>query len=114
MKTLGARERARELIAQFGFEDRMEHVPAELSIGERQRTALARALFNRPRLLLVDEPTGNLDEKNAEIVIQTLIQFAENGGAVLLVTHDQSALENARRVFRLEGGQLTESRNSGK
>jgi ABC-type lipoprotein export system ATPase subunit len=102
----GSRRRARELIARFGCEERAHHVPAQLSAGERQRTALARALFNNPKLLLVDEPTGNLDDENARIVFRYLSEFAAAGGAVLLVTHDPSAVGFARRVLRLERGRL--------
>ena len=105
----GGRERARELIVRFGLGERLEHLPAELSTGERQRTALARALLNQPKLLLADEPTGNLDQKNSDLVLQHLADFARSGGAVLLVTHDADASRQAQRVIRLERGRaLTE------
>src|SRR5262245_29131128 len=97
-----ARKRAGELIDRFGLSPRAHHVPAELSTGERQRTALARALLNRPRLLLADEPTGNLDDANGEIVLNALAEFARSGGAVLLVTHDPRAASMADRVIQLE------------
>ncbi len=96
-----ARNRAAELLARFGLEHRARHVPAELSTGERQRTALARALLTRPRLLLADEPTGNLDDANGQIVLTCLADFARAGGAVLLVTHDQRAAEVAQRTVEL-------------
>jgi putative ABC transport system ATP-binding protein len=99
-----ALERARTLIARFGLEGRMHHVPAELSTGERQRVALARALLNRPRVLLADEPTGNLDGENSEIVLEHLAAFAEDGGAVLLVTHDAAAAARAQRTVYLRNG----------
>ena len=98
--------RARELIAHFGLTERAQHVPAELSTGERQRTALARALLNRPKLLLADEPTGNLDRDNAEIVLGYLAEFTRNGGAVLLVTHDSAAAHYAQRTVHLKEGKL--------
>ena len=101
-----ARERAEELIARFGLADRANHVPAELSTGERQRTALARALLNRPKLLLADEPTGNLDPDNAGVVLNHIAEFAESGGAVLLVTHDKAPEDHASRTVRLENGRL--------
>jgi ABC-type lipoprotein export system ATPase subunit len=104
----GAGDRACELIAHFGLEDRALHVPAELSTGERQRVALARALLNRPKLLLADEPTGNLDRDNARIVLGYLAEFAKSGGAVLLVTHDAAAAEFAQRTLRLIEGRLAE------
>ena len=99
-------ERAKELIRHFHLEHRANHLPSQLSIGERQRTALARALLNRPKLLLADEPTGNLDHDNAAIVLDALSDYAENGGAVLLVTHDSSAAERAHRVVRIRDGRL--------
>jgi ABC-type lipoprotein export system ATPase subunit len=102
------RDRARELLARFNLTDRMQHVPAELSTGERQRTALARALLNRPKLLLADEPTGNLDGDNAEVVLRCLDEFARSGGAVLLVTHDTRAAQRARRSIRLAAGKVIE------
>jgi len=101
-----ARPRATELIEQFGLTPRVHHVPGELSTGERQRVALARALLNRPQLLLADEPTGNLDRANAEIVLASLAEFARNGGAVLLVTHDTHAATYASRSLRIENGRL--------
>jgi putative ABC transport system ATP-binding protein len=100
------RERAMELLERFGLADRRLHVPARLSVGERQRTALARALLNRPQLLLADEPTGNLDDANAEIVWQCLAEFAGGGGAVLLVTHDQRAARIAQVTREMTAGQL--------
>jgi putative ABC transport system ATP-binding protein len=101
-----APRRARELLERFGLAERLRHVPAELSAGERQRTALARALLNHPRLLLADEPTGNLDEENARAVLAALGDFAASGGAVLLATHDAAAARHARRHARLERGRL--------
>jgi len=98
--------RARELISHFNLQDRIRHVPASLSTGERQRAAMARALLGRPGLLLADEPTGNLDGENAEIVLAELRRFAESGGAVLLVTHDGRAAEHAHRTLEMAGGKL--------
>jgi len=100
--------RARELIERFGLGDRGEHLPGELSTGERQRTALARAMLNEPKLILADEPTGNLDEENSRTVFEALGEFASAGGAVLLVTHQSTAPPHAQRVLRLEGGALHE------
>lgn len=101
------RTRADELIGHFGLADRRHHLPGELSSGERQRTALARALLNQPRLLLADEPTGNLDHDSAQAVLGYLQEFAESGGAVLLVTHDDRALPFAQRVIHLRNGQIS-------
>lgn len=102
----GTRERALELAERFGLTGRLRHVPAALSTGERQRVALARALFNRPKLLLADEPTGNLDEPNGLLVLRSLAEFARDGGAVLLVTHEPRVGEHATRIIQMAGGRL--------
>ena len=96
-----ARERAMELLERFGLQNRLHHVPEKLSIGERQRTALARALLNKPQLILADEPTGNLDRENADVVLKALKEFAGQGGGVLLVTHDLTAASCADRTVRI-------------
>lgn len=102
----GSEQRARELIDQLGLSHRLEHTPGELSSGERQRAALARALFNQPKVLLADEPTGNLDAENATEVLKYLREFASSGGTVLLVTHDAQAAAAADRVIHLRDGKL--------
>lgn len=106
LRTEGAEARARELLERLGLGPRMRHKPHELSAGEQQRTALARALLNRPGLLLADEPTGNLDEAAAGEVLRGLEEFAGNGGAVLLVTHNPKAVARASRAIRMENGAL--------
>jgi ABC-type lipoprotein export system ATPase subunit len=98
--------RADALIERFQLAPRAPHVPAELSTGERQRAALARALLNEPKLILADEPTGNLDEANGAAVMTYLADFARNGGAVLVVTHETADRVTADRVVRLEQGKL--------
>ncbi len=108
----GAKDRARELLARFGLEKRARHVPAKLSTGERQRTALARALLASPALLLADEPTGNLDRENADIVLEHVSQFAAKGGAVLLVTHDPHAASFAGRTLEMVDGRIGSTANS--
>jgi putative ABC transport system ATP-binding protein len=100
------RERARELLAQFGLSARARHVTAELSTGERQRTALARALFGCPGLLLADEPTGNLDPDHSAALLEHIAEFAREGGAVLMVTHDDRAAEYSSRILRMREGAL--------
>lgn len=98
------RERAERLAVQFGLGERLGHMPSQLSTGERQRTALARALLNKPGLVLADEPTGNLDGANARSVLNALSDFSRDGGAVLLVTHDPMAAEHAVRCVEWRSG----------
>lgn len=107
-----ATNRADELIEHFGLRERRHHLPAQLSTGERQRTALARAVLNRPKILLADEPTGNLDEDNGGIVLEHLAGFVRDGGTVLMVTHEQSGIAHADRVLRLQGGILLSDQTS--
>jgi len=102
-------QRARELIRRFGLEERSDHIPAQLSTGERQRTALARALFNQPKIILADEPTGNLDDENAEIVLKHLSDYVSAGGCILLVTHNAKASDYATRRLRMKNGRLLEN-----
>lgn len=99
------RQRARDLVHDFGLDHRLHHTPSALSTGERQRTALARALYNAPEVLLADEPTGNLDPENSEIVLERLAAFAATGGAVLMVSHDQQATGMAPREITMEQAQ---------
>ena len=103
-----ASERTQKLISHFGLDDRADHVPARLSTGERQRTALARALLNEPKVIMADEPTGNLDEDNARTVFGYLSQYVGDGGCVLLVTHDDRAAAHATRSLQMSQGQLVE------
>ena len=100
------RRRAGGLLDELGLADRASHRPGELSAGERQRLAVARALLNRPKLILADEPTGNLDPENAAEVIRHLAEFHRGGGTVVLVTHGASADAHADRTLRLDQGQL--------
>jgi ABC-type lipoprotein export system ATPase subunit len=98
--------RAAELLERLGLAHRIGHRPSELSAGEKQRTAIARALLNRPRLILADEPTGNLDTENARSVLQHLRSFQKDGGTVLLATHGSAAQEFAARTIHLRAGRL--------
>ncbi len=101
------RERARELLDTFQLGHRLHHVPSKLSIGEQQRVALARAFLRSPRLILADEPTGNLDGENAAIILEHLRGFADSGsGAVLMVTHDDRARAAASRSVEMRDGRL--------
>ena len=100
------RQRASGLMDELGLADRASHRPGELSAGERQRLAVARALLNHPKLILADEPTGNLDPENAAEVIRHLADFHRGGGTVVLVTHGAGADAHADRTLRLEQGRL--------
>ncbi len=101
-----ARDRGAELLEKFHLGHRLTHRPAELSAGERQRVAIARALVNQPDLLLADEPTGNLDPDSATGVLDLLRAFHQDGGTVLLVTHQQQAADYAARTIQLHNGTL--------
>jgi putative ABC transport system ATP-binding protein len=107
-----ARHQAEELLARFGLNHRLTHLPADLSGGEKQRVALARALALRPPLLIADEPTGSLDSHNAEEVIQLFRQLVdEEHRTVLIASHDQRIVRVATRVLRCEDGHLVEEHN---
>lgn len=97
---------AQELLDRFGMNDRITHRPAQLSAGERQRVAMARALLNRPKLLLADEPTGNLDEANAAALLDFLGEFHTEGGTIVLATHDEAAAARAGRTVELSSGKI--------
>ena len=102
----GDEERANKLLEHFGLTHRARHVPAALSTGEKQRAAMARALFNNPKLILADEPTGNLDRDNAESLLEQLSAFTNDGGSVLLVTHDARIEGHTNRTVEIEEGRL--------
>lgn len=109
-----ANARARELLTTMGLAERVEHRPAELSGGEQQRTAIARALANSPRLLLADEPTGNLDPHTAERVFNELISLIRRTGvAALIATHNLELAHRMDRVLQLAEGQLLEIGSAG-
>lgn len=109
VKRKEAREKARELLGEMGLAERVEHQPGALSGGEQQRVAIARALVNDPKLVIADEPTGNLDPTTTERVFASLIKIARmEGAAVLVATHNMSLNRHMDRVLTLENGKLTD------
>jgi lipoprotein-releasing system ATP-binding protein len=107
-----ARAEAVRLLNLVGLQDRLEHLPSQLSGGEQQRTAIARALANHPRLLLADEPTGNLDPKTAQAVFQILTQLVrQEGVAALVATHNLDLASKMDRALVLHEGRLVEERS---
>ncbi|MBH0781378.1 ABC transporter ATP-binding protein [Nocardia bovistercoris] len=101
-----AKPRAMELLERVGLADRAAHRPAELSGGQMQRVAVARALIMDPPLILADEPTGNLDSKTGAAILELLGDIARNGNAVVMVTHDMGAVEYSDRVITLRDGRI--------
>ncbi|MFP6865950.1 MAG: ABC transporter ATP-binding protein [Roseibacillus sp.] len=98
-------ERATELLGAVGLEDRIHHLPAELSGGEQQRVAIARALVNDPAMVFADEPTGNLDSRNGDEVMQLLLDFAESlETALVVVTHDTELAKRGDRTLVIKDG----------
>jgi putative ABC transport system ATP-binding protein len=102
------RERAMSLLAQVGVEELANNLPSELSGGEQQRVAIARALANGPQLLLADEPTGNLDSRNGEIVVELLAEVWRSGTTIVMVTHDSAVAERASRIVSMRDGQIVD------
>ena len=101
------RARAGTLLTEFGLQERLDHKPDQLSGGEAQRVAIARALINNPKIILADEPTGNLDRDTGTHVMELLQRInRERGVTVLMVTHDEKAAAFAQRVIRIEKGEL--------
>lgn len=107
--TADDRERAMELLRRVELEDRVSHLPGELSGGQRERVAIARSLFRKPTLLLADEPTGNLDRRTAELMTQLLLELQKQSGAMLIaVTHSDALAQSMTRRAELVDGLLVE------
>jgi predicted ABC-type transport system involved in lysophospholipase L1 biosynthesis ATPase subunit len=107
MPAAQAEARGKELLGRVGLAQRLEHKPAELSGGEQQRVAIARALINEPELIIADEPTGNLDSKTGDEIMDLLLALrAERDTTLVIATHDERIAARAPKVFQLVDGQL--------
>ena len=100
------RQKAEDILAQVDLKDRMDHKPNELSGGQRQRVAIARSLINDPKVLLADEPTGNLDSKTSDAIMDLLKKLNENGQTIVMVTHEPEIADNAQRQIIMRDGRI--------
>ena len=99
-----------QIIEEVGLANRLNHLPWKLSGGEKQRVAIARALINKPKFIFLDEPTGNLDEKNASIIQKLLFEISETYKVALITaTHDNNFIKNFDKIYKLEDNKLTEA-----
>lgn len=105
--------RAKELLDLVGLTNRESHLPSQLSGGEMQRVAIARALINEPRIILADEPTGNLDSKNAEAIMEIFRKLNQGGLTVVMVTHNLELAKQAQKIIHLKDGRVVDGEVSG-
>ena len=101
-----AEERVKRALIRVGLENRMGHTPGQLSGGEQQRVTIARSLINDPKIILADEPTGNLDSKNGEEIMTAFDHLNAEGRTIIIITHDSVVSEHARRILTLRDGQI--------
>ena len=105
-----SKQKAEELLVQFGLKDRLHHFPTQLSGGEQQRVAIARSMAVKPKLILADEPTGNLDSENSQMISNLLFEYAnKNQSSFILVTHDLKFAEKCDRIIKIEDGTIVSS-----
>lgn len=109
-----AEQRARRILKKLNLSHRVNHQPNQLSGGEQQRAAIARALINEPRLILADEPTGNLDSRSGQEVMETLQELNEEGHTIVMVTHEKYVAECARRIVTLKDGKIVSDQTVSK
>lgn len=100
------KEKAKAILNILGMEDRLNHKPTELSGGQRQRVSIARAFVNNPKIILADEPTGNLDSKSGKAVMDILIKFKEEGYTIVMVTHNVNEASYADRIIKIKDGMI--------
>ncbi len=105
--SIGAKKRAKELLEQLGLDGRIKHKPYQLSGGERQRVAIARALMNEPKLLLADEPTGNLDSATGNGILKVFEKLNKAGQTIVMVTHDEHIASRVGRIITLTDGKVS-------
>ena len=106
-------ERAKEMLEMVGLADRFNHQPNELSGGQQQRVAIARALVGNPQIILVDEPTGNLDSKSGKDIMNMLKELHKKGSTIVLITHDNDIAMMAERIVRIQDGKINDDRMVG-
>lgn len=104
--SIAMEEDAIEVLELVGLKDRLTHLPTQLSGGEQQRVAVARALANEPKILLADEPTGNLDQKNGRVVLDLLQSLHDNGHTIIMITHEKNIAKRGQRILKLIDGRI--------
>jgi putative ABC transport system ATP-binding protein len=106
-KIENAQKKSAELLEQLGLKDRLNHFPSQLSAGEQQRVAIARSIILSPKLILADEPSGNLDSENSKIIINLLFKYSkQNNSSLILVTHDQSIAMECDKIIEIKDGKI--------
>lgn len=102
------KEKAKKALEMVGLKDKVKHKPNEMSGGQRQRVSIARALVNDPKIIFADEPTGNLDSKNGELIMNLLTDLNSKGYTIIMVTHNMEEAKKSKRIVRIKDGQLQE------